>query len=75
MATQYPPVGSTWKERDRRVSRTIKVVRYDEAKRRVRIVCLETDRLTWAKLERFDGKSGGYARVPTTAKDGRRARM
>ena len=61
MATQFPPIGSQWKERDERVSRTLKVVRYDLGKRRVRIVCLETDRLTWAKVERFDGKSGGYA--------------
>ena len=75
MATQFPPVGSTWKERDTRVSRTIKVVRYDLPKRRVRIVCLETDRLTWAKVERFDGKSGGYARVPAAGKEGKRARM
>jgi hypothetical protein len=61
MASQYPPIGSKWKERDLRIDRTIKVVRYDVTMRRVRIVCLETDRLTWAKVERFDGKSGGYA--------------
>jgi hypothetical protein len=61
MKIQYPPVGSKWKERDLRVGRTVQVVRYDLAKRRVRIVCLETERLTWAKPERFDGKSGGYA--------------
>jgi hypothetical protein len=61
MSIQYPPVGSKWKERDLRVARTVQVVRYDAAKRRIRIVCLETDRLTWAKVERFNGKSGGYA--------------
>jgi hypothetical protein len=61
MTIHYPPIGSKWKERDPRVARTVQVVRYDLGKRRVRIVCLETDRLTWAKLERFNGKSGGYA--------------
>ena len=59
-AFSYPAVGSTWKERDLRTSRTIKVVRYDTSKKLVRIVCLETDRLTWAKVDRFNGKSGGY---------------
>jgi hypothetical protein len=63
MITPYPPIGSKWKERDLRVGRTVQVVRYDLAQRRVRIVCLETDRLTWAKLERFNGKSGGYAPI------------
>jgi hypothetical protein len=61
MTIDYPPIGSKWKERDLRVARTVQVVRYDVAKQRVRIVCLETERLTWAKLERFNGKSGGYA--------------
>jgi hypothetical protein len=43
------------------VSRTVEVIRYDVAKRLVRINCLETQRLSWAKLDRFNGKSGGYA--------------
>lgn len=60
---QYPPIGSKWKERDLRVSRTIEVVRYDVANGRVRINCIETQRLSWAKPERFNGKSGGYARI------------
>ena len=59
----YPPIGSKWKERDLRVSRTIEVVRYDVANTRVRINCIETQRLSWAKPERFNGKSGGYARI------------
>jgi len=58
--TQYPPVGSKWRDRDRRGERTVKVIRHDLAKGRVRIYCLETDQLTWAKPERFSGKSGGY---------------
>lgn len=58
----YPPVGSRWKDLDRRVKRTIQVVRLDPTKRRVRIHCIETDVLSWAKPERF-GKSGGYIRI------------
>lgn len=65
MTTRYPPIGSKWKEVDLRVSRTIEVIRYDVAKRRVRINCLETQRLSWAKLERFNSKSGGYAPLST----------
>jgi hypothetical protein len=61
--SSYPPVGSKWKERDLRVSRTIEVVRHDVANGRVRINCIETQRLSWAKPERFNGKSGGYARI------------
>ena len=61
MHTHIPPVGSKWKEVDVRAIRTVRVVRYDSIKQRVRIVCLETDRLSWAKAERFNGKSGGYA--------------
>ena len=58
----FPPVGSTWKDLDRRVKRTIQVVRLDADKKRVRIHCIETDVLSWAKPERF-GKSGGYIRI------------
>ena len=68
MNPDYPPIGSKWKERDLRVERTIQVVRYDLDKRRVRIACIETDKLTWAKLERFNGKSGGYAPMPAIDK-------
>jgi hypothetical protein len=63
MKSQYPAVGSKWKEVDLRVSRTIQVVRYDLENARVRINCLETQRLTWAKPERFNGKRGGYEPV------------
>ncbi|HXM83616.1 MAG TPA: hypothetical protein VN929_17020 [Burkholderiales bacterium] len=41
----------------------MQVVRYDIANGRVRINCLETQRLTWAKFERFNGKSGGYVKM------------
>ena len=64
MKAEYPPVGSKWKERDLRVKRTIEVIRHDVAKRRVRIHCVETESLSWAKPERFNGKSGGYTRLP-----------
>lgn len=67
-ATQYPPIGSKWKDLDGRVKRTIQVVRYDNAKGRIRIACIETQRLSWAKPERFNGKSGGYARIARGAK-------
>jgi hypothetical protein len=72
MNTQYPPIGSKWKERDLRVQRTLQVVRYDVDKRLVRITCLETEKLTWAKLERFNGKSGGYAPVGEPPKASRK---
>ncbi len=63
MPIQYPLVASKWKELTFRAERTVRVVRYDLGKRRVRIVCLETDKLTWAKVERFNGKSKGYRLV------------
>lgn len=58
-----PPIGSEWKDRDLRVKRTVRVVRYDADKRRIRIHCIETDTLSWAKPERFNNKSGGYTRL------------
>jgi hypothetical protein len=63
MKYQYPPIGSKWKEVDLRVKRTVHVVRYDVANRRVRINCIETQRLTWARPERFNGKRGGYVQI------------
>jgi len=58
---QYPPIGSKWTERSTRVKRTLEVIRYDTAKGRIRINCIETQRLSWARPDRFNGKSGGYA--------------
>jgi hypothetical protein len=63
MKATYPPVGSKWKEVDLRVARTVEVIRHDLMNGRVRINCLETQRLTWAKPERFNGKSGGYQKL------------
>ncbi|HLS87742.1 MAG TPA: hypothetical protein VK043_15670 [Burkholderiales bacterium] len=63
MRTSLPPIGSKWIERDNRKARTIEVIRYDTDKRRVRIHCIETETLSWAKPERFNGKSGGYMPV------------
>ncbi|HZQ73640.1 MAG TPA: hypothetical protein VFB08_12040 [Burkholderiales bacterium] len=63
MRLQFPPIGSKWKDRDLRAKRTVEVIRYDVDKRRVRIHCIETEALSWAKPERFNGKSGGYTRV------------
>lgn len=63
MNLEYPPIGSKWKDRDLRARRTVQVIRYDLTKRRVRIHCVETQTLSWAKPERFNGKSGGYAMI------------
>ena len=63
MKATYPPVGSKWKEVDLRVARTVEIIRHDLMNGRVRINCLETQRLTWAKPERFNGKSGGYQKL------------
>jgi hypothetical protein len=63
MQSQYPPVGSKWKDRHVQGERTVEVIRYDLDKRRVRIHCIETESLTWAKPERFNGKSGGYTKI------------
>ena len=63
MKNTYPPVGSKWKEIDTRVHRTVEIIRHDMNNRRVRIHCIETERLTWAKPERFNSKSGGYQRA------------
>ena len=60
---KFPPIGSKWKEMDGRVKRTVEVIRYDNTKKLIRINCIETQRLSWAKPERFNGKSGGYARL------------
>jgi hypothetical protein len=62
---QFPPVGSKWQERDLRVKRTVQVVRHDIENRRVRIYCAQTEQLSWAKPERFNGKSGGYVQLTT----------
>ena len=56
----YPPIGSKWRDADRRAKRTIQVVRLDAESKRVRIHCIETDILSWAKPERFTGTSRGY---------------
>ena len=60
---KFPPIGSKWRELDARVKRTVEIIRYDKSKGLIRINCIETQRLSWAKPERFNGKSGGYARV------------
>ena len=56
----FPPIGSKWRDADRRAKRTIQVVRLDVESKRVRIHCIETDILSWAKPERFNGTSRGY---------------
>ena len=56
----FPPIGSKWRDADRRAKRTVQVVRLDLDSKRVRIHCIETDILSWAKPERFNGTSRGY---------------
>ena len=60
----FPPIGSKWRDADRRAKRTVQVVRLDLESKRVRIHCIETDILSWAKPERFNGTSRGY--IPLT---------
>lgn len=61
--TSFPEVGSKWRDADRRAKRTVQVVRLDTETKRVRIHCIETDILSWAKPERFNGTSRGYIRI------------
>jgi hypothetical protein len=65
----FPPIGSRWRDADRRAKRTVQVVRLDMDSKRVRIHCIETDILSWAKPERFNGTSRGYIplQVPSIA--------
>jgi hypothetical protein len=46
----------------------VQVVRLDAESKRVRIHCIETDILSWAKPERFNGTSRGYIRLPDAEK-------
>ena len=69
----YPPVGSKWRDADRRATRTVQVIRLDTGSRRVRIHCIETDILTWAKVERFNGTSRGYIPLPQGEARGKRS--
>jgi hypothetical protein len=68
----FPPIGSKWRDADRRAKRTVQVVRLDMESKRVRIHCIETDILSWAKPERFNGTSRGYIRLPDAAKEFRK---
>jgi hypothetical protein len=55
----FPPIGSFWKENDPRAWGLRKeVVAHDLKRRRVQF---NTRR--WAKVERFNGKRGGYTQV------------
>lgn len=66
--TPFPEVGSKWRDADRRAKRTVQVVRLDLETKRVRIHCIETDILSWAKPERFNGTSRGYIRLTDPSK-------
>ena len=56
----YPAVGSHWKEVDPRINRVVEVVAHDTARRKVGITRMHSIQVTWAKVERFNGKRGGY---------------
>jgi len=58
--TRIPAIGSRWTAPG---SRTVEVIRYDKEKRRVRIHFVDTDTLTWAKAERFNGTRKGYTQL------------
>ena len=60
-ADGWPPIGSVWKENDKRsLQLPRKVLAHDRAKGKVQLDGYPT---TWAKVERFNGKSSGYSRV------------
>lgn len=64
MAEALPPIGSRWQECDKRFTRTVEVVHgYDAIEDKIRIKNVDTGRITWARAERFNGKSSGYKRL------------
>lgn len=50
-------LGQRWREADRRYTRVVTVIAIDEANKRVQIQWVVK---TWARLDRFNGKSNGY---------------
>lgn len=67
MADALPPIGSLWQECDNRFSRVVEVVHgFDPVEDKIRIKGRDTGRITWARLARFNGKSGGYKRLTST---------
>ena len=57
----WPPIGSCWKENDPRpISGRRTVIAHDKAKGKVQLGGYPK---TWAKVERFNGKRGGYSQV------------
>lgn len=61
---EWPPIGSRWREVDRRFDRVIVVLRHNERMDKVGIKTEGKSGFSgWAKRSRFNGKSGGYARI------------
>jgi hypothetical protein len=56
-------VGEIWIEKDPRYCRKVEVIDYSFATGKAKIKSLETGKITWARLDRFNGKRGGYERV------------
>lgn len=63
------PLGSRWRENDPRHDRIVQVVNYLEDRLKVGIATVQEDgslaeRITWAKVERFNSTARGkYSRV------------
>ena len=50
----YPPIGSKWRDADRRAKRTIQVVRLDAESKRVRIHCIGVADLATLPAQDYD---------------------
>ena len=65
----YLNTGQHWQEWDNRFTRVVKVLEVENSRVKIRTLVnihntsgrlLPTGRITWANIERFNGKSGGY---------------
>lgn len=57
----WPPIGSWWRENDYRGGTVAKqVIAHDKVRGKVQLMGAIR---TWASVNRFNGKSGGYTRV------------
>lgn len=58
---EWPPIGSFWQENDPRSSGRREVLAHDRKRGKVQLAGYPR---TWAKVERFNGRRGGYSPVP-----------
>jgi hypothetical protein len=54
-----PKKGDIWKENDNRFDRYVAIINVGEFG--CNLYCGDTDRHSWSRIERFNGKSGGYS--------------